>query len=91
MQIQELLNPSTLQTAFTNVLQASQFIPYRSGGKSLGKPHKPVIAARKDGMTDPDKTCNYCKDMGHDMDNCICLQRHSAFLVHHNQSWGGLN
>ena len=36
-QIWELLNPSTLQTAFTNALQASQFKSYRSGGKFLGK------------------------------------------------------
>ena len=75
VQIWELLNPSTLQTAFTNALQASQFKPYRSGGKFLGKPCKPVIAAGKDRMTDPEKTCNYCKDMVHDIDNCLCLQR----------------
>ena len=73
--IQELLNPSTLQTAFANALQASQFKPYRPGGKFLGKPHKPVIAAGKDGTTGPEKTCNYCKDMGHDINNCLHLQR----------------
>ena len=36
-QIRELLNPATLQTAFTNALQATQFKSYRSGGKFLGK------------------------------------------------------
>ena len=78
-------------TTFTNALQASQFKPYRSGGKFLGKQRKPVIVAGKDGMTDPDKTCNYCKDMGHDVDNCIHLQKHRAFLTHYNQSGGELN
>ena len=42
-------------------------------------------------MTDPDKTCNYCKDMGHDMDNCLSLQKHKAFLAHQSQSGEGLN
>ena len=36
-QIRELLNPSTLETAFTNSLQVTQFKSYRSGGKFLGK------------------------------------------------------
>ena len=36
-QIWELLNPSTMETAFTNALQATQFKSYRSGGKFLGK------------------------------------------------------
>ena len=91
VQIRELLSPSTLQTMFTNALQATQFRQYRSGGKFLGKPCKPVIAAGKDRTTDPDNTCNYCKDMGHDIDNCLCLQRQKAFLSHQNQSGSGLN
>ena len=87
-----MLNPGTLQTAFTNALmQASQFRPYRSGGKFLGKKQEPVIAAGKDGITDPDKTCNYCKDMSHDVDNCLCLQNCKAFLAHQSQSGGGLH
>ena len=73
-QIQELLNPATLQTAFMNALQVTQFRPNRSD-KFLGKPCEPVIAAGKDGMTDPEKTCNYCKGMGHDVDNCLCFQK----------------
>ena len=90
-QIQEFLNPTTLQTAFTNALQASQFRPYGSRGKFLGKKQEPVIAAGKDGTIDPDKTCNYCKDMGHDMDNCLHLQKHQAFLAHQSKSREGLN
>ena len=50
-----MLNPSTLETAFTNVLQATQFKSYRSGGKFLGKRRDPVVAAGKDRTTDPDK------------------------------------
>ena len=91
IQIWELLNPTTLQTAFTNALQVAQFRLYRSKGKFYGKKCKPVIAAGKDGTRNPDKTCNYCKDMGHDMDNCLHLQKHQAFLAHQNRSRGGLN
>ena len=90
-QIQEWLNLSTLQTAFTNALQATQFRPYRSGGKFLGKKQEPVVAAGKDRTTDPDKTCNYCKDMGHDVDNCLRLQKRKAFLAHQSQSGEGIN
>ena len=91
IQIQELLNPNTLQTAFTNALQAAQFRPYGSKGKFYGKKRDPVIAAGKDGTTDLDKTCNYCKDTGHDVDNCLHLQKHQAFLAHQNRSREGLN
>ena len=91
IQIWELLNPNTLQTAFTNALQVAQFRPYRSKDKFYGKKHDPVIAAGKHGTTDLDKTCNYCKDMGHDVDNCLHLQKHQAFLAHQNRSREGLN
>ena len=37
IQIRELLNPATLQTAFTNALQAMQFRPYGTRGKFWGK------------------------------------------------------
>ena len=87
-QIWELLNPATLQTAFTNALQATQFWPHV---KFFGKKHDPVVAAGKDGTTDPDKTCNYCKDMGHSVDNCLCLQKHQAFLKQRGRSREGLN
>ena len=91
IQIRELLNPTMLQTAFTNALQATQFRPYWSKGKFYGKKRKPVIAAGKDGTTDPDKTCNYCKDMGHDVDNSLHLQKHQVFLACQNRSREGLN
>ena len=87
-QIWELLNPATLQTVFTNALQATQFRPW---GKFFGKKCDPVVAAGKDGTTDPDKTCNYCKDMGHSIDNCLRLQKHQAFLEQQGRSREGLN
>ena len=74
IQIRELLNPATLQTAFTNALQVTQFQSTRPG-KFLGKVREPVMAAGKDGTTDPEKSCNYCKDTGHDVDNCLHLQK----------------
>ena len=89
MQIWELLNPATLQTVFTNALQAlGQFRPR---GKFFGKKRDPVVAAGIDGTTDPDKTCNYCNDMGHEKDNCLHLQKHNAFLASQGRSREGLN
>ena len=89
VQIWELLNPATLQTAFTNALQASgQFIPR---GKLFGKRHDPVVAAGIDRTTDPDKTCNYCKDMCHKKDNCLRLQKHNTFLASQGRSRERLN
>ena len=30
---------------------------------------------------DPKKTCHYCKDTGHNLDNCLCLQHKKDFLA----------
>ena len=85
-QIKEWLNPDTLQTAFTNALQASgQFC---SGGKYVGKKRESQVAAGIDGTIDLEKHCNYCKDTGHDKANCIRLQKHNAFVA---RKWEGLN
>ena len=65
--------------AFTNALQASG--QFRTGGKFFGKRHEPKVAAGIDGTTDPDKSCNYCKDTGHEKNNCLCLQKHNAFVA----------
>ena len=82
-QIQELLNPATQQMAFTNVLQAAQSgaknnsssNPQTQTGKPfLGKHQEPQLTAGKDGSIDPDKSCNYCKDTGHNVYNCLHLQ-----------------
>ena len=85
-QIKEWLNPNTLQTAFTNALQASG--QFRSGGKYAGKRRKSKVAAGIDGTIDPEKTCVYCKDMGHEKTNCIRLQKHNAFVARQRE---GLN
>ena len=87
-QIREWLNPMMLQTVFTNALQASGQ-QFRTHGKFFGKRHNPVVAAGIDGTTDPDKSCNYCKDTGHEKDNCLRLQKHNAFVA--NKSREGLN
>ena len=87
-QIWELLNPTMLQTVFTNALQASGQ-HFRTCGKFFGKRRDPVVVAGIDGTTDPDKSCNYCKDTGHEKDNCLCLQKHNAFVA--SRSREGLN
>ena len=97
-QIWELLNPTTLQMAFTNALQAAQSGASKSGSHNsrqgkpfLGKPREPQLTAGKDRSIDPDKSCNYCKDMGYNLGNCLHLQKQKAFLAHQHQTGGGLN
>ena len=87
-QIREWLNPETLQMAFTNALQASGQ-HFRTGGKFFGKRHEPKVAAGIDGTTDLDKSCNYCKDMGHEKNNCLHLQKHNTFVA--SKAREGLN
>ena len=77
-----------LQMAFTNALQASGQ-QFRTCGKFFGKRHDPMVSASINGTTDPDKSCNYCKDMGHEKDNCLRLQKHNAFVA--SKSREGLN
>ena len=83
-QIQELLNPAALQMAFTNALQAAQSGANGKSGNSwsgksgkpfLGKSHEPQLSTGKDRSIDPDKSCNYCKDIGHELRNCLHLQK----------------
>ena len=76
-----------LQKVFTNALQASG--QFRTGGMFFGKRCEPKVATSIDGTTDPDKSCNYCKDMGHKKNNCLCLQKHNAFVV--SKAREGLN
>ena len=89
----EYLHPSTLQTAVTNVLQAAQsnlhgcggscgFVP-REGRPFLGWPREPQLLAGKDGTINPDKTCRYFKATGHELENCVCLQRKKDLQSHH--------
>ena len=49
--------------------------PKPLGGKHyLGKTKQPQITEGLDGTTDPNLTCQYCKDSGHELDNCKKLQ-----------------
>ena len=92
-QMCEYLHPSTLQTAVTNALQAAQsnsrgcwglhgFAP-REDRPFLGWSREPQLSAGKDGTIDPNKTCRYCKDTGHKLENCVCLQRKKDLQAHH--------
>ena len=100
VQIRELLSPAALQMAFTNALQATQSgVKNNSSNNTqtwigkpfLGKHREPQLAAGKDGSIDPGKSCNYCKDTGHDVYNCLCLQMQKAFLAQQQQLREGSN
>ena len=46
------------------------------GGKPyLGKAKQPAVTNGLDGATDPNITCQYCNDSGHELDNCVKLQQ----------------
>ena len=85
VQIWELLSPAALQTAFTSILKATQFGAKNSSSNNntqtrtcrpfLDVYQEPQLAAGIDGSIDPEKSCNYCKDTGHDVNNCLCLQK----------------
>ena len=78
-QIRELLSPATLTTAFSNALSATKTrFTSQTGSRGvqnqsqqftpkpfLGKPHPSKLAAGKDGTTNLNQTCRYCKDTGH--------------------------
>ena len=97
-QMHEYLHPSTLQTAVTNALQAAQSISRGHGGSHgfaprenkpfLGQPREPQLSAGKDGTTDPNKTCRYCKDSGHELGNCVHLQRKKDLQARHQAGQG---
>ena len=88
-QMWEFFNLSTLQTVVSNALHAAQASSHghscnsgsRQGKPFLGQPQEPQLLARKDRTTDPEKTCKYCKDTGHDLDNCLHLQHKKDFLA----------
>ena len=101
-QIQELLSPATLTTAFTNALTASKTSfankSYYSGtqqpgqGKPfLGKCRPSKLAAGKDGVTNPEQSCWYCKDTGHLLENCLWLEARDQFRATQEKLKEGLN
>ena len=80
--------------ALTDALQAAQF--GKNGSHSppgkkpfLGKHWEPQLSAGMDDSIDPDKSCNYCKDTGHDICNCLHLQKQKAILVRQQQQGEG--
>ena len=101
-QIRELLSPATLTTAFTNALMAtktsfankSHYGGNQQPGQGkpfLGKHHPSKLAAGKDGVTNPDQSCQYCKDMGHLLENCVRLEARQQFLANQEKLKEGLN
>ena len=94
-QIRELLSPATLTTAFSNVLSATKTrFTSQSGSRTnqnwnqqftpkpfLGKPHPSQLAAGKDGNTNPNQSCRYCKDTGHLLENCLRLDAWNKYLA----------
>ena len=97
-QIREFLSPTSLQKAFTSALQAAQTTTSKSNknnghGKQpfLGKRRESQLSGGINGMTDPEKSCRYCKDTGHKLRNCLRLQAREAFLANQQQQNSGLN
>ena len=45
-----------------------------SGNKFMGTPRPPKPSAGVDGSLDNNLMCRYCKDTGHELDNCKWLQ-----------------
>ena len=96
-QMREFLSPTALQTVFTDALQAakesnSSNPNQRSGRQPFQGKHQPSqLSAGIDGTTDPEKSCRYCKDTGHEIGNCLRLQAMKAFLARQEQQNGGLN
>ena len=101
-QIRELLSPATLTTAFSNMLMAtktsfankSRYAGNQQPGKGkpfLGKCHPSKLTAGKDGVTNPDQSCQYCKDMGHLLENCVRLEARQQFLANQEKLKEGLN
>ena len=96
-QIREFLSPTSLQKAFTSALQAAQTTSKSTKNNGhrkqpfLGKRWEPQLSAGINGTTDPVKSCKYCKDMGHELRNCLRLQAREAFLAHQLQQNSSLN
>ena len=98
-QIRELLSPAILTMAFSNALSATKTsFASQSGSRRnqnqgqqftpkpfLGKPRPSMLAAGKDGTTNPEKTCRYCKDTGHLFENCLRLDTRNKFIVEHER------
>ena len=88
-QIRELLSPAMLTTAFSNALSATKTSFTGQTGNNqqytpkpfLGKLRPSKLSAGKDGTTNPDQTCRYCKDTGHLLENCVHLEARNKFVA----------
>ena len=90
-QIREFLSPAMLTMAFSNTLSATKtsFTSQTTNRGSqqfapkpfLEKPQPSKLVAGKDGTTNPDQTCQYCKDTGHLLENCVRLEARNKFLA----------
>ena len=90
-QVRELLSPATLTTAFSNALSATKTsFTSQSGNRGnqqsgpkpfLGKYRPSKLVAGKDGTTNTDQTCHYCKDTGHLLWNCVRLEARNKFVA----------
>ena len=55
---------------------SSTFNKARESKLFLGKELPPKPTKGKDGLLNVAETCNYCKNLGHLLDNCVKLQDH---------------
>ena len=51
------------------------------GRPFLGKIRPSQLSQGKDGTTNPDQTCHYCKDTGHLLENCVRLEARNKFIA----------
>ena len=56
-----------------------------------GKHRPSQLAAGKDGVTNPEESCQYCKDMGHLLENCPQLESRDQFRANQEKMKEGLN
>ena len=54
-----------------------------SGNKFMGRPRPPKPSAGVDGSLDKKLTCQYCKDTGHELENCRQLK---SKLAHEHEA-----
>ena len=99
-QIRELLSPATLTTAFSNALSATKksfTTRSQNGGNRqqsgqgrpfLGKIRASQLSQGKDGTTNPNQTCHYCKDTGDLLENCVRLEARNKFIADREKKEG---
>ena len=56
------------------------------GNKCMGIPRPPKLSAGVDGSLDNNLTCQYCKDTGHELENCRWLKNKLAHKCAATQS-----